>query len=353
MNGRGLPGYRGEFHGVLKMPTGLPRVASFMGPGTALVERTRRGDDGLTPVDKTANVHDIEYTLAKNVGDIRKADVRMIKNVDRISKNKSDAKINIAQARLINAKVGLEDRGLMSKTLFADFEGNENIQLSDKDAMRKKLKKLTQEGYGDKTVLPGDTLKLKILKQIAKENKKNSGDQLVGKGYNMPGGGDRKVLSFLLKKIMPDIVSSLDMKKQFSKVPKDKLKSLISKSLSMKGSGKLKGTMKNITNTIFPVLLEMCKGTKVTDKKNVKKMLLTAITNTFKQYINGRATKGGGNEIYSNMSGTGFFSDFARGFRKGFVGTLNAVAPVVSVVAPELAPALAIGNVIDKAIPDF
>jgi hypothetical protein len=58
----------GERHVLLKMPDGSNQFASFMGPGTNVMARLKRGDHGKTEADEIARAHDIRYSLAKGVG---------------------------------------------------------------------------------------------------------------------------------------------------------------------------------------------------------------------------------------------------------------------------------------------
>ena len=48
----------------------------YMGPGTKLDERLKRGDPGINRLDKIAKQHDIDYAHAKNLPDKWKADTK-------------------------------------------------------------------------------------------------------------------------------------------------------------------------------------------------------------------------------------------------------------------------------------
>ena len=78
------PLYPGEKHALLKLPSGGMARASFMGPQTQLLQRLRRGDPPRTLSDKVAKRHDIDYALATDVAGIRKADLRMVKSIQKI-----------------------------------------------------------------------------------------------------------------------------------------------------------------------------------------------------------------------------------------------------------------------------
>jgi len=137
--------FSGEKHGVIKDKDGY-HPAQYMGPGTKLDVRLPRGDKGLSEVDKISKVHDIQYSLAKDSTDLRKADERMIKNVKRSRKNKKDNYFNHAQADLIKAKVFLEDKAGLPQDFFVKLDGKSSPEL--KKLARKELKKLELEGYG-------------------------------------------------------------------------------------------------------------------------------------------------------------------------------------------------------------
>ena len=61
----------------------------FMGPGTKLAKRLKRGDPGINRLDKIAKQHDIDYSKAKNLRDKWKADTKMIKAIERLPGNKT------------------------------------------------------------------------------------------------------------------------------------------------------------------------------------------------------------------------------------------------------------------------
>ena len=56
----------------------------YMGPGTKLEKRLKRGDPGINQLDRIAKQHDIDYSRAKNLQDKWKADEKMIKAIDRL-----------------------------------------------------------------------------------------------------------------------------------------------------------------------------------------------------------------------------------------------------------------------------
>ena len=195
------PAYPGERHAILQLPNGMPGVANYMGPGTEVIKRLKRGDPPRTKSDKVAMMHDIQYMKAVASKDkatqnklVRDADKRMVNSLNRIAKNKGDARKNIFQGRrLIQAKMKAEDLRLMKK---GSFGGDlENVPQGDMLLLNQNEQKLQQEGYG----LPAYNLKMKIMKQqrraktTGKRRKKQKGKGIgglsVGRGLKIPGGG--------------------------------------------------------------------------------------------------------------------------------------------------------------------
>jgi hypothetical protein len=102
------------------------RKAQFMGPGTNVLFRLRRGDQGLTPCDRVARRHDIDYALAgsaltkeKQISMVRKADERMVRKLNEIANRGLDYQVNIQQGKLISAKMKMEDFGIMNMGSFS------------------------------------------------------------------------------------------------------------------------------------------------------------------------------------------------------------------------------------------
>jgi len=54
----------------------------YMGPGTKLAKRLKRGDPGINLLDKIAQQHDIDYSHTQNLQDKWKAHTKMIKAID-------------------------------------------------------------------------------------------------------------------------------------------------------------------------------------------------------------------------------------------------------------------------------
>jgi hypothetical protein len=118
--------FEGERHGILWVPGKGFQRSEFMGPGTQILRRLRRGDKGKTPIDQISRIHDIDYTLssgaeteAEQVKLARDADNRMIREGWKAYKAGKENFFNLAEgAGLIKAKTLLEDWGLLSKTKF-------------------------------------------------------------------------------------------------------------------------------------------------------------------------------------------------------------------------------------------
>lgn len=118
--------FPGEKHAILKLRNGKAGMANYMGPGTNVLARLRRGDPPRTAADKVAMRHDIDYELAKNaktkeeqIKKIREADERMVHELNKISKKGGDSMINIEQGRrLIQGKMMAEDAGYLDRGSF-------------------------------------------------------------------------------------------------------------------------------------------------------------------------------------------------------------------------------------------
>jgi hypothetical protein len=189
------PGFAGEKHMILQLKNGKNGVANYMGPGTQVVQRLKRGDPGRTPSDTVAKRHDIDYALsagsrtrADQFKQIREADNRMISSLQKIEANNGDAARNIqAGMRLIQAKKMGEDAGIIGKDKFAG--PLRNIPDDEKILLMSNRASLTQQGYG--LSLPGGELKKKILRNISRSKTLPSTSN-----YKMSGEGE--IASFIV-----------------------------------------------------------------------------------------------------------------------------------------------------------
>ena len=318
------PSFSGEKHAILKLQNGKYGVANYMGPGTNILERLKRGDPGRTEVDRASMAHDIRYGLAQNITDIRNADKIMMTAVDRASKNKTDAPMNIAQARLIKAKIGLEDVGLLKRDAFG---GKENIvSPADSAYLNGKLQTLQQQGYGKK-LLPGDALKIKILKQMGKGV---SASRDLGKPYKMSGSG---ILDFVVENIIPKLMKTVGIKE--NSISKNQLKNIISKSMSLLKNGNMTTTIEHLSKIILPILSNLKMGgngsIKPQHKNKLLKLLNKGLKKSFKNYVGG-------------MGGDGWdWGEFKRGFLSVFKPGTKLLAGLAGALGqPELAVPLGI-----------
>ena len=61
----------------------------FLGPGTKLEKRLKRGDRGINRLDKIAKQHDIDYTNSRSLKDKHKADRKMIRSIEQLPGRKT------------------------------------------------------------------------------------------------------------------------------------------------------------------------------------------------------------------------------------------------------------------------
>jgi hypothetical protein len=134
--------FPGETHGILRMPNGENWNAQYMGPGTNVATRVRRGDPGRTNVDKASKAHDIRYSLARSNADIDMADDIMLQAVS----NKPDSLFNKAQAKLIWPKRQFARLGFRFGSTYGDPKIDNDPQL--KGLYETELKKLSAQGFG-------------------------------------------------------------------------------------------------------------------------------------------------------------------------------------------------------------
>ena len=140
----------GEKHQMIKMPDGRIAPAAYSGAGTQLEVRIRRGDKPLSYVDTTAQAHDLRYQLAKNEADIKVADEKMIRNLNKAKAENLDNMFNIRQAELIKLKYLLQDKFGLPTTWFTSFGLDSIKDPTIIPIMQAKLKELEQQGFGSK-----------------------------------------------------------------------------------------------------------------------------------------------------------------------------------------------------------
>lgn len=119
-------------------------IPSYLGPGTNLSRKIREGVEPITKTDKVAQAHDIRYSLATSVEDVRNADLKMINKLNQLEENNEDYKFNIYTGKIpIKAKMMMEDIGLFSPDKFTSLKLPKDV-----DAKQAKLTALEAEGYG-------------------------------------------------------------------------------------------------------------------------------------------------------------------------------------------------------------
>ena len=334
-------GFQGEKHAILKLKNGVG-VANWMGPGTSVINRLNRGpggDPGRTTSDTACKLHDIQYALAQGsktkdeqIKRVREADERMIKNLNRIAKDKTDSVFNIEQGRkLIGAKMSLEDRGLMKKGSFGgelrNIPENENILLNKAKA------DLEQQGYGK----PADGLRLKLIKQHSKSKMK-------GKGIN---------IDFLLKFIIPQIAKDLNI--NLKHIPINKIVDVVKQ---IKG-----GNTQEIIKKISPILLNLfIKGHQKTQGGGAMKSLINDISDdpwykklnsklgealfkTFRFLTKHMTGSGVNKKKLYKLRGGSFWESFKKGFRAVFKPAASVLGTLASATGlPEIGVPLTIAG---------
>jgi len=335
-------GFSGEKHMILQLKNGRNGVANYMGPGTEVIKRLKRGDPGRTPADTVAKRHDIDYTLAQGarttagqLQQIRTADTRMINSLKRIKASKGDAGRNIeAGMKLIQAKNLAEDVGLLNKNKFA---GSLN-KISDPDnvLLMSNRASLTQQGYG--LTLPGASLKNKLIRVMGKKITGVSRSKTLPgmKTYKLKGSG--AIADFIANKALPSLAKHLGL--PTSMLPTEQIKKVVN--LGMSKTGKIGDTLDLVAKYAVPILTQMKiksmtgKGMngigvkKVLSKHNVKlqKTLKIGLMKALHSKMSGKGI---------NPAGSGFWSDFGKGFSMVFKPFAKIFAPIASAVGvPEI-----------------
>lgn len=141
----------GEEHGVLLLPNGKFGRANYMGPGTEVLKRLKRGDVPRTAMDELSRAHDIRYNLSTSQKDIEKADEIFIKGAEKIQKEKLDNLFNIYVAKIpIQTKLYAERKGII-KPMFKKLEDSiKDFTNDEMNLMKDTLKTAEKKGYGKK-----------------------------------------------------------------------------------------------------------------------------------------------------------------------------------------------------------
>lgn len=346
------PQFPGEKHAILKLPNGKYGTANYMGPGTQLEKRLRRGDPPRTMSDRVAMAHDSRYALAKSQKDVAAADRKMIKKLKDMQQKGQDNSYNINMGmRPIQAKLRAESLGLVKPGKIASFG-----DAKDKALVSKTLKKLEQEGFGlalpgGSALLPGDRLKMKMLAKASRTKKKGKSRKTKGGSLKLAGQGQltKELSKFTIDTLLPLLLKRLHksgipvIKKltggavashsKLRKVLSD-VKGLKTASLAKLATKYAKAGAKHLLPIILKMVEAKMKGSGVRDKLNSS--LASALLRGFKWFLNKRRPAGTP-ELFSGsgMSGDGFWKDFGRGFTKS-MKTAFKIAKVVAPVAPLL-----------------
>jgi hypothetical protein len=338
------PSFEGEKHAILKLGEGSYGIGNYIGPGTQLLKRLNRGDKPRSEVDKVAKAHDIRYNLATDLSDIRRADNIMIKKVDEISRNRSDYPQNIAQAKLIKLKKFGEDIGVIKKSAFSGdlTKMNRETSVRDKTLLKSQLIPLAQAGYGlrqfptapltesdqDPFPLPGDELKMKLLKNLSKSKKKKF-------------GGRGNIANFLVDQVLPNLVRQLGLNPKL--IPSKTLKKVVNDSVK---TNKIATTIDKLAKFVLPIITKIkMKQFKITTKNqsgsgiekilkphNAKlvKLLKSGFTKSLHQEMSGKGSNVSCKaQNFHDMEGSGFWSSFKKGFASVFKPFADIAAPLL------------------------
>ena len=334
----GAQGFSGEMHAILKLPNGNFGTANYMGPGTQVIKRIKRGDRPRTASDKVAQAHDIRYSLTNNQSDIQKADKMMINKLQDILRKREDNALNVNMGlRPIQAKYYAEKTGLISPGTFAKY-GTANDP-ADRALLTSKLSELEQEGYG---MLPGEMLKKKLLKTYKNvggdDTLKNMSEMIIkhalpimikklgGSGLKLAGQGQSKMSQALYMAML---------KKQNNGASRNQDDVLGTEGMRGRGITEAMTKIKPYAVTAGKFLLPIIM--KEVEKRIRDKYLSGSGLNRSKQIINKHVANAmihyiKNDKNIKNMYGTGFWKDFGKGFLKGFTETMKIGLPIVKML---------------------
>lgn len=266
----------GENH-IPQIKKGKIVLGNFGGPGTRIVKRLKRGDKPKTYMDKISKAHDIRYSLAGDVDDVRAADMKMMRKAEEgirdIKRGRRPRKppanrINLRVAEKgMKLKMMLEDKGKLPRDKYAPTG---DIKEADKPLLRRELKKLEQQGFG----VGG---RLKVYKRGG------------GKGIPVEGlmrkltGTTKPVNTKLLTEFFTRYVDILRragvIPKGVKRISKKKLQGLIG--IKMKGSG-VKDIPVKVVDLFVKLIQKMIKH-KLSKQKgkgirqDIRKMLMRTV----------------------------------------------------------------------------
>ena len=79
----------------------------YMGPGTHLEKRLKRGDPGINRLDRISKTHDIDYSRARSLRDKHKADRKMIKSIEKLPGKKTKTERIVKTIMKAKVKLGV------------------------------------------------------------------------------------------------------------------------------------------------------------------------------------------------------------------------------------------------------
>jgi len=324
--------YPGERHAILQLPNGLPGVANYVGPQTQVLKRLRRDDPGRTPTDMVAKRHDIDFTLAQSAPDkktqldlTRSADERMINSLKKIQNGAhgGDRILNVQPAlKGIQAKIKLEDAGLMSKSKFAgDLK---TFSDSDKRLLESNRDMLEQQGYGSV-----EYLRNQVLKKLEKEKNKHKQAMIKAPA----------IIKWIIKIELPKLEKMLDVK-----IPIGRLAVLLGKAIRM-ASGKSDSVMLKMLGS---VLLTLIVNAKIKQQNiKVEPLAIMKIREKLESKFNTEFRRAYNKQFKNSQSQTGgsFWSSFKKGFSSVFKPGSKILGNILTATgSPELGIPLTVAS---------
>ena len=79
----------------------------YMGPGTHLAKRLKRGDPGINRLDRISKIHDIKYSNARSLKDKHKADRKMINSINKLAGKKTKTEHVVKTIMKAKVKLGM------------------------------------------------------------------------------------------------------------------------------------------------------------------------------------------------------------------------------------------------------
>ena len=79
----------------------------YMGPGTKLEMRLKRGDPGINRLDRIAKKHDIDYSKAKTLQDKHQADRLMVQRIEGLPGRKTKTERLVKNIMKAKVKLGV------------------------------------------------------------------------------------------------------------------------------------------------------------------------------------------------------------------------------------------------------